>query len=225
VSADPKRKRRGEATVDSGSRLTRLKGAGLLAAALITATALALLVQGSEAEPRTPNDAPAAEADALPNDLPPGHPPIDGVEEASEAMDLPAGHPPIGASAEEPGALSSPLNAKDALSIAAIFAQASRLEGKTVGLRVKVTKRTLNVLGRTWLHVQDGSGSAESGDHDLVVTTQAAPEVGEIVVLEGRVVTNKDLGSGYRYDVLLEDATVRKETAPSEDQGRARSTP
>jgi hypothetical protein len=33
--------------------------------------------------------------------------------------------------------------------------------------------------------------------------------VGQVVELEGTLVRDKDLGSGYRYDVLLEDATVK----------------
>jgi hypothetical protein len=93
------------------------------------------------------------------------------------------------------------------LSIAQIIADAASLEGKPVRVRAKVMRMTPNVLGRSWLRIQDGSGSTKSGDHELVVTTSETPAVGEIVTLEGLLVRNKDLGSGYRYDVLLENAT------------------
>lgn len=86
--------------------------------------------------------------------------------------------------------------------IGEIAAQAAKLGGTSVRVRGKVTKRTDGVLGKTWLHVADG------GDRDLVVTTADAVELGAVVLLEGRLATDRDLGSGYRYDFLLEDARV-----------------
>ena len=42
----------------------------------------------------------------------------------------------------------------------------------------------------------------------MVVTTADTSEKGAIVTVEGVVAANKDFGSGYRYDVILEDAVV-----------------
>lgn len=95
--------------------------------------------------------------------------------------------------------------------VAELTADRGTLRGKPARVRGVVVKSIGGILGRTFLHVRDGSGDAKSGDNDLTVTTQATPSVGERVLLEGTVVTDKDYGSGYRYPVLLEDARVLPE--------------
>ena len=139
--------------------------------------------------------------------LPPGHPPIDGAA-ADPHAGMPPGHPPVDGTAGEGGPIAVQA-LPGGVTVAQIVRDAESLAGKRVKLAAKVVKSTPNVLGRTWLHVQDGTGEAARGDHDLVVTTQDAVQVGDVVVLEGMVVRDRDLGSGYRYEVLLEDATVR----------------
>lgn len=94
------------------------------------------------------------------------------------------------------------------LTVAEVFAKQGELSGKKVRLRAKVVKFNANIMGKNWLHVQDGSGAA--GANDLTVTTAATAAVGDIVVLEGVVATNKDFGAGYKYPVLLEDAALTK---------------
>jgi hypothetical protein len=68
----------------------------------------------------------------------------------------------------------------------------------------------LGILGKNWLHVQDGTGTAADGTNDLVVTTKDVVARGDIVTVQGTVHTNVDLGSGYAYAVIIEDAAVRK---------------
>jgi hypothetical protein len=53
-------------------------------------------------------------------------------------------------------------------------------------------------------------GDPTTNTHDLVVTSSAIVEKGTIVSLEGVLAAGKDFGSGYRYDVLIEDAVVVK---------------
>ncbi len=107
----------------------------------------------------------------------------------------------------------APLDAEDARSVAQLFSQKADLAGKSIRVRGKVVKVTRGVLGKTWLHIQDGSGSAETKDNDLVVTTAGDAQIGDIVIVKGLVVVDKDLGAGYRYAVLLEDAEVTVEAA------------
>ncbi|HZO15320.1 MAG TPA: hypothetical protein VFB62_18730 [Polyangiaceae bacterium] len=191
-----------------------MKSGALLIVALLGTGAFAFAWGGRDSvepseEPSEETAAPAQRMEhpegALPQDLPPGHPPIDqgaGLDEP-----LPAGHPPIGD--EQPAEAATRVEpAKNGRTVAQIVRDARTLEGKKVRVAARVMRSTPNVLGRTWLRVQDGSGQASSRDHELVVTTQATPAVGDVVELEGTVVRDKDLGSGYRYDVLLEDATV-----------------
>ncbi len=94
--------------------------------------------------------------------------------------------------------------------VAEIFAQGKALAGKTVLLRAKVVKFTKNIMGKNWVHVQDGTGKTD--DFDLTVTTQATVKVGDVVLVEGTVKADVNLGSGYRYKVLVEKATLKPGT-------------
>lgn len=101
--------------------------------------------------------------------------------------------------------------AKGALgrTVAELFAERATLEGKTARVHAVVVKCVEGVLGKNFLHVKDGSGTA--GDSDLAVTTSTLPALGSQVLLEGTVAKDKDFGMGYRYPVLLEDARVVEE--------------
>ena len=94
-------------------------------------------------------------------------------------------------------------------SIAGVWAKRVALAGTTVTINGTVVKYNGGILGRNWLHVQDGSGKADEGTNDITVTTDAAVKVGDIVTVTGKVVVDKDLGSGYAYKVLIEDAKVK----------------
>jgi hypothetical protein len=91
--------------------------------------------------------------------------------------------------------------------VAELYAQSKDLAGKTILLHAKVVKFTKNIMGKNWVHVQDGTGKV--GDFDLTVTTQATVKVGDVVLVEGTVKADVNLGSGYRYRVLVEKATFK----------------
>jgi hypothetical protein len=94
--------------------------------------------------------------------------------------------------------------------IGAIFEHKAELVGREVTLRGKVVKSNAGILGRNWIHLRDGTSGPEGND-DLTVTspsTTTAAEVGDTVLVRGTVVLEKDFGYGYRYDLLIEDATV-----------------
>ncbi|MSP91681.1 MAG: hypothetical protein EXR79_07740 [Myxococcales bacterium] len=59
------------------------------------------------------------------------------------------------------------------------------------------------ILGRNWLHLRDNDGG-----EDLVVTSLQDAQPGQVVLANGKVAVDRDLGMGYQYDVLLEDATL-----------------
>jgi len=63
-------------------------------------------------------------------------------------------------------------------------------------------------MKKNWVHLQDGSSF--NGFNDITITTLEKLKVDDIVSLKGTVVLNKDLGSGYKYDVLVEDAVLVK---------------
>jgi hypothetical protein len=92
--------------------------------------------------------------------------------------------------------------------VAAIWADRKSLAGKTVTVRGKVVKFNGGILGRNWIHLQDGTGAAADGTNDLLVTSDAAAKVGDIVTVTGTVAIDKDFTAGYAYAVMLEGAKI-----------------
>jgi hypothetical protein len=97
-----------------------------------------------------------------------------------------------------------------AFRIAEVHAQKQKLAGRSVRVRGVVVKSTSGVLGKTFMHLRDGTGDAKSANNDLTVTTPATATVGETLTVEGTVSLEKDLGAGYRYEVIIEDARLSK---------------
>lgn len=98
----------------------------------------------------------------------------------------------------------------DAKTVAEVVKGKAALKGKPVVIRGQVVKVSLGILGKNWLHLQDGTGTAGDGTNDIVVTTKDVVARGDIVTVKGTVHTDVDLGSGYAYAVLIEDAAVGK---------------
>jgi hypothetical protein len=93
--------------------------------------------------------------------------------------------------------------------VAELFESNTKLDGKTVRVQGKVVKFSPNIMGKNWIHLQDGSGDPLKNSHDLVVTTSIQPPNDkEIITIEGIVRANKDFGAGYSYVVLVEEATI-----------------
>jgi hypothetical protein len=125
---------------------------------------------------------------------------------------LPAGHPPLTAPpAKVKVDLTGIKKAAGGQTVAEIFAGKATLAGKSVTVRGKVVKYNAQIMGKNWLHLQDGSGSADNRDNDLAVTTATAAKVGDTVLVTGKVSANKDFGAGYKYAVILDDAQVTVE--------------
>jgi hypothetical protein len=98
----------------------------------------------------------------------------------------------------------------DAKTVSEIVGNRTALKDKNVVVRGKVVKFTPAVMGKNWVHLQDGSGSAKDQTNDVLVTTQGETKVGDVVIAKGVVKTDVDLGSGYSYKVLVENATLAR---------------
>jgi hypothetical protein len=96
--------------------------------------------------------------------------------------------------------------AAGAIRIADLMKNVTQYDGKTVKVTGKVMKVNPQIMGRNWIHLQDGSGE----NFDLTVTTKENIPQGRIVTMQGKVNLNKDFGAGYRYDIIIEDAVVVK---------------
>ena len=97
----------------------------------------------------------------------------------------------------------------DAYTVSETYEKAGKLDKKTVVVRGKVVKVSVGIMGKNWIHLQDGSGDTGKGTNDLVVTTQDVPKVGDVVTAKGTLHKDKDFGAGYKYRVIVEEATVK----------------
>ena len=92
------------------------------------------------------------------------------------------------------------------VTIAEIYANPKDFEGKKFEIRGVVTKVNKEIMGKNWIHLQDGTSN--DGSFDLTVTTQALPEMNDEVIFKGSLTLEKDFGAGYYYDVIMEDAAL-----------------
>jgi hypothetical protein len=97
----------------------------------------------------------------------------------------------------------------NARSVAEVVTRASELKDKPVVVRGKVVKFNAEIMGKNWIHLRDGSGSAAANTNDILVTTANVAQIGDLVTVKGVVRTDRDFGSGYAYKVLIEEATLQ----------------
>jgi hypothetical protein len=97
----------------------------------------------------------------------------------------------------------------NAVTVAEVVSKADKLKDKPVRVQGKVVKYNAGIMGKNWIHLRDGSGSAADGSNDVLVTTDASAKIGDVVTVSGLVHTDKDFGAGYSYKVLIEDATLK----------------
>jgi hypothetical protein len=98
----------------------------------------------------------------------------------------------------------------NAKTVAEIVTKGEELKDKPVVVRGKVVKFNPEIMGKNWIHLRDGSGSAKDETNDVLVTTAERAKVGDVVTMKGVVRVNKDFGAGYSYKVLVEEATLQK---------------
>lgn len=99
-------------------------------------------------------------------------------------------------------------NAADAAlkTVAELNTNKAALAGQIVRAQGKVVKVNNGIMGRNFVHVQDGTGDASS--NNLIVTSKQTANVGDQVTVSGVVVVNRDFGMGYSYPLLIEEASI-----------------
>jgi hypothetical protein len=91
----------------------------------------------------------------------------------------------------------------ECITIAKLLDGKKSFSGKVIKVKGQVTKYNPGIMGKNWVHIQDGSESREG--FDLTVTTDIQTSVGETITFEGKIILDKDFGYGYFYNVLMED--------------------
>lgn len=126
-------------------------------------------------------------------------------------MQMPEGHMGTGAHGGKPKISQAEIKvepAKEGITIAELYANKEKYEGKKVSIRGKVVKTNFEIMNKNWFHIQDGTSNG--GKFDLTVTSmEKNVKVGDVVTFEGKAVLDIDFGYGYKYDVLIEEATKK----------------
>lgn len=162
---------------------------------------------GSLAGPGGAGSAPPIDAAAAQQgQMPPGHP--DASDPKYREM-MAAQHAAAGQGPADVGSVKVP-KAEGGKTVAEIYADRKTLADKEVSVRGKVVKFLPGIMGRNWLHLRDGSGTADKKDNDLTVTTSETAAIGDVVVAKGKVKVDQDFGAGYAYPVLVESAKISK---------------
>ena len=98
----------------------------------------------------------------------------------------------------------------NAYTVEEIYKKSAKLDKKIVVVHGKVVKASTGIMKKTWIHIQDGTGSQAKGNHNLVCTTKGSANIGDIITVSGTLAKNRDFGYGYKYDVIIEDAIISK---------------
>jgi len=97
--------------------------------------------------------------------------------------------------------------AEGSIQLAELFSDKEKYKDKTVQVTGKCVKVNSMIMGRNWVHIQDGS----SEGLDLTITTTENVQLNDIVTFNGVIVLNKDFGAGYKYDIIMEQGKLLKQ--------------
>lgn len=92
----------------------------------------------------------------------------------------------------------------DIVKISDLLTNRTGYDGKVISVRGRCVKINKMIMGRNWVHLDDGS----SPGTDLTITTAADVPVGTTVTMTGTIALNRDFGAGYMYEVIMEGAKV-----------------
>ncbi len=85
-----------------------------------------------------------------------------------------------------------------------LYASKDKLKDKSIKLRAKVVKVSKAIMGKDWIHLQDGTG--EGATSDIILTTKdSTVNVGDVVIVEAIYKTDVDLGYGYFFEIILQE--------------------
>ncbi len=93
------------------------------------------------------------------------------------------------------------------ISIAELFKNKEKYEGKKVKVSGQVVKVNNGIMGKNWIHIQDGT--SDTDNYDLTLTTQNKANMGDVITIKGTVYLKKEFGAGYSYDLIIEEALIK----------------
>lgn len=90
------------------------------------------------------------------------------------------------------------------VSLEDLFANINNYNGKKITVSGKVVKFNSEIMGRNWVHIMDADNN-----YDLTITTNNYVKLEDEVTFEGVITLNKDFGSGYSYEIIMEKAVLK----------------
>ncbi len=100
----------------------------------------------------------------------------------------------------------NPNQAEGTITLAELFANKTNYANKKVVIRGEVKKYNSKIMGKNWIHIQDGT--EYMGENDLTITSQMEVKTGDVVTMEGKITLDKDFGSGYFYKIIMEEGKI-----------------
>jgi len=128
-------------------------------------------------------------------------------EPGAAPQQMPMGAKPVKPTLEMKGGISV-TPAEGGVTIAQLFASRNDYSGKKIKVKGQVVKVNEEVMGKNWIHIQDGTKDGEN--FDLTITTLDKVKVDDVVTFEGTITLKKDFGAGYFYELIMEDAKLVK---------------
>lgn len=98
--------------------------------------------------------------------------------------------------------------AENGITIEEIYSKLDVLEGKKVVVRARVMKVNKNILGTNWITIQDGTGSAP--EDMLIALSSDIAGIADTITISGTIKTGINLGAGYKFKVVIDEASVIK---------------
>jgi hypothetical protein len=133
----------------------------------------------------------------------------DGVAKGASKAMVPKGEAKDTAKAGKPLDVKvAKADAPNGYTVGELYNKSGDLNGKEVVVQGRVVKVSKQIMGKNWVHLQDGSGDAATGSNNLVTTTQDLAVVGDLVVATGKLAKDKDFGGGYQYAVIIEETKL-----------------
>jgi hypothetical protein len=146
----------------------------------------------------------------MPSGMMPGKMPLAMVSQAATPH---AAMPAMGDSSKKSRAIPEDIKVskavgEDAYTIEEIYSKKEELSQKTITVRAIVVKFMPQIMEKNWIHIQDGTGSAEKGNNDIAVSTLDTAEVGDEVIIKGTLGIDKDFGMSCAFSTLIEEASI-----------------
>ena len=92
------------------------------------------------------------------------------------------------------------------ISIEELIKNKEKYGNQTVRLKGEVSKYNPSIMNTNWIHLKDGTSF--NGKSDVTATSTTEVKLGDTISIEGKVTLNKNFGSGYVYDIIIENATI-----------------